>query len=112
MDNIKDDNYYAKQIVDNILAIKKYVDKKTYEEFISDGELIDAVMFRFVQLIENIKNISLEFKEKHNRIPWGKIMGFRNKIVHVYGEVDYLIVYEAATSDLDDLLDLFEKYNS
>ena len=60
-------------------------------------------MFRLVQLIENIKNIDLEFKEKHDQIPWGKIMGFRNGIVHEYGSTDYAIVYEIVTKNIHEL---------
>ena len=60
-------------------------------------------MFRLVQLIENIKNIDLEFKEKHDQIPWGKIMGFRNGIAHEYGSTDYAIVYEIVTKNIHEL---------
>ena len=109
MDNIKNDSYYAKQIVDNISAIKRYISNKTYEQFVKDEELIDAVMFRLIQLVENIKKISFDFKEKHQNIPWGKIMGFRNGIVHEYDKTDYVIVYETAMQDLDDLQVLFEE---
>ena len=108
MNNNKNDQYYAQKIVENINAIQKYVRGKSYEEFMSDDELIDAVMFRFVQLIENINNISSEYKEDNNHIPWGKIMGFRNGIVHEYGETDFTIVYETATEDLEELKMVFE----
>ena len=47
MDNKKDDSYYATKVIDNINAIQKYVRGKTYDDFISDDELLDAVMFRF-----------------------------------------------------------------
>ena len=109
MDNHKDDRYYARQIVDNINAIQKYLGNKSYEEFLSDGELLDAVMFRLIQLVENIKNISPEFKEQYSHIPWGKIIGFRNGIVHEYGETDYTIVYETATKDLGYLKEIFSE---
>ena len=108
MDNIKDDSYYAQLIINNIDAIQKYIANKTYDEFLIDEKLIDAIMFRLVQLIENIKNISPEFKEEHPEFPWGKIIGFRNGIVHEYGKTDYLVVYETATQDLDELKLLFE----
>lgn len=100
MDNIKDDKYYAQKSIDNIKVIKQYIETKSYEDFLSDEELIDAIMFRLIQLIENIKNISVDFKENHSKIPWGEIIGFRNGIVHEYGKTDYLIVYETITHDL------------
>ena len=103
MDNIKNDKYYASIALDNIAAIQKYVNNISYEEYVSDNELIDATMFRLVQLIENIKHISFETKSKFSAIPWGKISGFRNGIVHEYGETDYTIVYETITQDLGEL---------
>lgn len=107
MDNVKGDAYYASKSIENISVIKKYIKNKSYEEFISDGELVDAIMFRLVQLIENINKMSAEFKDKNYHIPWGDILGFRNGIVHEYGETDYRIVYETIINDLDDLYDVF-----
>ena len=65
-------------------------------------------MFRLVQLIENIKNISSEFKSKYPQIPWGDIIGFRNGIVHEYGKTDYVTVYETITSDILELKAVLE----
>ena len=78
------------------------------DDFISNDELIGAVMFRLVQLIENIKKLSNNFKEQNSQIPWGKIIGFRNGIVHEYGKTDFTIVYETVTNDLDQLIKVFE----
>ena len=50
MDNKKNDNYYALKALEHIKTIKKYIANKTYDEFILDEELIDAVMFRLIQL--------------------------------------------------------------
>ena len=108
MDNLKNDQYYALKAKENIKAIQRYIGNMTYEEFMLDEELIDAIMFRLVQLVENIKNLSDEFKRKNDYVPWGKIMGFRNGIVHEYGKTDYTIVYETVTQDLDELLSIFE----
>ena len=80
----------------------------SYEQFIESSVLMDAVCLRFVQIIENIKNISNEFKNQHPEIPWGKMMGFRNGIVHDYGKVDYVIVYETFQNNLIQLKELFE----
>lgn len=108
MDNRKDDIYYAEKAIEQIDIISKYMGSQSYEQFISDDQLIDAVMFRLVQMIENVKNISSNFKENHPQIPWGDIMGFRNGIVHEYGETDYLTVYETITKDIYDLKEVLE----
>ena len=103
MDNNKNDKYYASKANENIATIQKYIGNKSYEEFLADDELIDAIMFRLIQLVENIKNISQRFKTENPQIPWNKIVGFRNSIVHEYGKTDYTIVYEVITKDLDSL---------
>lgn len=108
MDNKKDDKYYAQQAIQQIDTISKYIGGKSYEQFISDEELIDAIMFRLVQMVESVKNISSTLKEAHSQIPWGDIIGFRNGIVHEYGKTDYLTVYETITQDIYDLKEVLE----
>ena len=112
MNNQKDDPYYIKKCLEHINLVIKYTRNKSYEEMISDDQLIDATLFRLIQLIENIKNISEEFKEKHSEIPWGNIMGFRNGIVHEYGKTNYLIVYEIVSSNIYQLKEVFENVNN
>ena len=103
MDNIKNDKYYIDKVKENIDAIISYTANKSYDEFVSDGLLIDATMFRLIQMIENLNQISNEYKEKHSKIAWKEIIGFRNKIVHDYGMTDYRIVYEIVSSDIYQL---------
>ena len=110
MDNKKNDSYYFSKIVEDINTIKEYFNNASYEQFLSDGLLIDAIMFRLVQLVENTKSISAEFKNNHSEIEWGNLIGFRNGIVHDYGKTDYTTVYDVITKDLDVLKELFERY--
>ena len=110
MDNKKNDSYYFTKILEDIETIKEYLNNETYEEFLNDGKTIDSIMFRMIQLVENIKNVSIEFKDAHQEISWHKIIGFRNGIVHEYGKTDYLIVYEIITKNLDELKELFGRY--
>ena len=100
MDNIKSDEYYISKVKENINVIIEYTASKTYDEFVSDGFLIDATMFRLVQMVENLNFISDEYRNKHPKIAWKDIIGFRNKIVHDYGKTDYSIVYEIISSDI------------
>ena len=105
MDNKKTDAYYIGKIKDDIAVIFQYMQDKTYEEFVEDDMLIDAVMFRLVQMVESIKKLTQEFREKHNDVHWREIIGFRNGIVHDYGSTDYTIVYEIIKEDLKELND-------
>lgn len=103
MDNIKDDDYYIKKVIENIDIIISYSSGLSFDEFIKDELIIDAIMFRLIQMVENTNRISKEYKEKHFDIDWNLIKGFRNGIVHEYGNTDYAIVYEIVTSDIYEL---------
>ena len=105
MDNVKNDKYYIEKVKENIEVIIKYTKDKTYDDFSSDSFLVDATMFRLIQMVENINQISDEYKERHSKIAWKQIIGFRNKIVHDYGKTDYSVVYEIISSDIYRLKD-------
>lgn len=104
----KNDMFYMEKALIEIEIIIKYTKGLSYEEFMSDGRNIDATIFRLEQMIEQIKNLSPDFKEKHNNIPRGDIIGFRNGLVHEYGKTDYTTVYEVVSKDIYELKKLFE----
>ncbi len=55
---------------------------KSRQDFMRDGLLNDAIMFRLIQLAEDVSHLTEEFKLRHQEVPWGLIAGFRNGIVH------------------------------
>lgn len=103
MDNKKDDKYYIDKVIENIDVIIEYTQDLDYEEFISYDILVDATLFRLIQMAENVKNISQEYKDKHDEIEWGLIAGFRNGIVHHYGQTEFETVYEIVSEDIYEL---------
>jgi len=105
MDNIKDDRYYIDKILENIDVIISYTKGIEYENFVNNILLLDAVMFRLIQMVENIIHISKDYKDQYSNINWKQIVGFRNNIVHDYGKVDYSLVYEVISNDIYDLRD-------
>ena len=49
---------------------------------------------------EAARNISDEFRENHSKLPWGKMTGIRNKIIHEYFNINYAIVWDTVKDDL------------
>ena len=49
--------------------------------------------------------MSEDFQAAHPEIPWGKMRGMRNRLVHAfdYEQIDYDIVWEVASSALPAL---------
>ena len=71
--------------------------------------LLDSVVFRLIQISENIDSISFAYKEHHPSVPWKDIKGFRNRLVHDYGNVNLNFIYETVQSDLPALRKIIEK---
>jgi uncharacterized protein with HEPN domain len=74
------------------------------EEFLDDSKTLDAVIRNFEIIGEAANRLPDNFKDRHTNIDWHLIRGFRNRIVHDYFGVDYLIVWEIKKSFLPDLL--------
>ncbi|MBQ8177617.1 MAG: DUF86 domain-containing protein [Clostridia bacterium] len=103
MDNVKNDAYYVKKILQDanfIVEHTKNVNQKDLEE---NEILLDSMMFRMVQIAENASRLTSAFKSKHISVDWHSINGMRNRIVHDYGKVDLSIIYETIKQDIPTL---------
>ncbi len=70
MDNVKNDEYYIRRIFDDLTFIIRYMwetDAKTF----SDNEILqDAMMFRLIQISENARKLSDQYRKQHPKISW------------------------------------------
>lgn len=96
----KDNKYYLEKMSENVEFILAHMEGVTKEQFEADPVLQDSMMLRLVQISENAKNLSDDFREKNSNIPWTDIYGLRNRIVHDYGNVDYGIIYDTLANDI------------
>jgi len=99
----KNNLVYLKHVLDAISQIAKYTKNISYKDFVSNQMIQDAVI-RQVEIIgEATKNLSKKIKEKYKDIPWRKMAGMRDKLVHGYFGVDLEAVWEAVEKDIPAL---------
>ncbi len=72
----------------------------TLEEFSSNELLYSAINFKFIEISENVKKIPEDFIKKNTSIPWYKLNGLRNKLVHDYGNVKLEITFDTIKKDI------------
>lgn len=106
MDNVKNDNYYIQKIKQDLEFISKHMKNVDIEELNANEVLLDSMLFRMIQISENARKLTDEFKRTRGNIPWNALYGLRNRIVHDYGNVDLNIVFETLKIDIPDLLEL------
>lgn len=99
---MKDDSIYLTHIQDAIRKIKSYT-SCSYEEFRKDEKGQDAVIRNFEIIGEAVKHISEALRNQHSDIPWKKIAGLRDELIHEYFGVDLEIVWRIIQNELPKL---------
>lgn len=79
-------------------------EKRTAAELTSDFQLRMALERVFILLGEATGRLEKEFREKHPQVPWHKVIGMRNRIVHGYDTISLETVWHAAKESLPELL--------
>lgn len=100
MDNNKTPKYYIEKILKDIDFCIIHLINQSQEDFNDDEVLSSAISFKFVQISENVKKIPVSIQENYPKIPWVKISGLRNRIVHDYGSIQLDIIYNTVKNDL------------
>ena len=99
----RDMRLYREDILESIEAIEGYVQFKTEEQFYGDRQAQDAVLRRLEVIGEAVKNVDEDFRNKYPEIPWKKIAGFRDVLIHEYFGVSMKRVWRVIEIDLVDL---------
>lgn len=109
MDNLKTDGYYIQKIRKDLEFITEHMRNVDIESLNADEVLLDSMLFRMIQISENAKRLSDGYRLMHGEVPWGAMCGFRNRIVHDYGNVDLNVVYETLKNDIPELLEILSE---
>jgi uncharacterized protein with HEPN domain len=95
---VKSDLPYLGHISDSIAAIETYV-ASGRDSFMRERLIQDAVIRNFEIIGEAASRLSPELRNREG-VPWGKVIAFRNRLIHGYWSVDLLLVWDVVANDL------------
>jgi len=94
---------FIEDILSAINKVEDYIKDLTYEEFLNDNMRIDAVVRNLEIIGEAAKYVPADIKEQYADIPWKRMMGLRNIVVHEYFGIDFSIIWNIASINMPEL---------
>jgi uncharacterized protein with HEPN domain len=96
---VKGDQLYLKHILDAIEKIENYISVGR-DVFITTTHWQDAVIRQLEVIGEATKRLSKELQSLRAEVPWRRIAGLRDVLIHDYMGVDIKAVWEITQKDL------------
>lgn len=94
----------------DIITLKKIVGEANFvigmlsdvaqDDFAKNEILKRAAAMSVINIGELVKNLTFEFRNKYDKVPWKAISGFRDVAAHKYGTLDMNIVYNTVKTDI------------
>jgi uncharacterized protein with HEPN domain len=96
---VKGDEIYLRHILDAIEKIESY-SSVGYNTFASHSHWQDAVIRQLEIVGEATKRLSQDLRSQNHEVPWRRIAGLRDVLIHNYMGVDLDAVWEITRKDL------------
>ncbi len=96
---MKRDQVYLNHILDAIKRIEQYT-KSGKEVFLTEPHWQDATIRQLEIIGEATKRISKEIIQDHTDVPWRRIAGLRDVLIHEYMGVDINAIWEITQKNL------------
>ena len=105
----KDDSVCIRHILDATREAISFADGRSRTDLDTDRKL-NLSLVRLLEIIgEAARGISKEFRQNHPDLPWNKMVGMRDRLIHGYFDVNLDVVWETITEDLPILVAQLEK---
>lgn len=105
----KSDLIRLKHMLEAAYTCLQFGKGKTCVDFVSDQMLSFAVIRALEIFGEAASRVSNEFQKTHSHIPWRAIVGMRNRLIHVYFDIDYDVVWKAISIEIPQIIPKLEK---
>lgn len=103
------DKARLQHILDAIAEIGKYTAGLDQKDFAQNTMAMSATLYQLGVIGEASNRLSAELLAQNTIVPWAKIVGLRNMIIHEYFGVDDLTIWNVVHKNLPDLKNKVEQ---
>jgi uncharacterized protein with HEPN domain len=105
----KDDLIRLQHMIDSAKETLSFARNKNKKDLYADRMLALSIVKSIEIIGEAASTVSKKFRERHKAIPWTNIVAMRNRLIHVYFDIDLDRVWDTITDDLPPLIIILEK---
>lgn len=91
---------YIADILAAIQEVEEFTRAMEYEQFEVDRKTVNAVVRSLEVMGEAAKRIPEEVRQRYPGVPWKRMAGMGDKLIHEYSGVDLEIVWGAVKTEL------------
>jgi uncharacterized protein with HEPN domain len=89
-------------------AVAQFVEGRSRADLDGDRMLLFAVVHAIEIFGEAANKVSQETRSAAPRVPWGAIVGMRNRLIHGYFDIDTTVVWKTAAEEIPALVSLLQ----
>jgi uncharacterized protein with HEPN domain len=99
-----DDFIRLRYMLDAASEAVSFANGKTREDLEPDRMLTLSIIKAIEMIGEAASKVSTEARQSHPEIPWADIVAMRNRLIHVYFDINLDVVWATITDDLPPLI--------
>ena len=105
----RDFSLYLEDILLSCQRIVRYTNGMSYDSFIKNELVYDAVLRNIEIVGEAVKQIPIEIRDRHPEIDWRRIAGMRDIVAHHYFSIHDEIVWDIVENKIPELTGIIER---
>ena len=100
---------YLKEMLASARGVQEFMREKSFADFDKDWASPLAISKCLEIIGEAAKKLSRNLRDSHPEIPWRRMAGLRDILVHQYNDVSNQRVFNIVKKDIPVLIDNIEK---
>ena len=104
-----DDSARVRHMLESSLEAIEFLGDTSFENFRKNRIVANAIVRSLEVIGEAANQVTQEFKDDHRDIEWHVIIGMRNRLIHAYFDIDYLVVWQTVRENLPPFINQLKK---